>query len=230
MSTSTFRRISRAAAASTSSGDEERRGGVGLRLARARDEQAAEHGQRAGEVAAEVQRVRRERGAPVAPRARGARRASGSGRPRSRSRRRRTRTRRDRRRARVRRRGAASARYDDDEAATRRGSPPPRAPTGARPCRDRTGGRGPRAARRRRRRRTSAARRRGRSPSAAASEMRPRLPVAKPVPSLSAMSAAAATTETSAVRRCGLMPGRLRSQAELSTSGRDGSRRRAGQG
>src|SRR5436305_1680102 len=39
-------------------------------------------------------------------------------------------------------------------------------------------------------------------PECAASESRPRLPVARPVPSLSPISARAARTETSAVRRC----------------------------
>src|SRR3954453_8895621 len=42
-------------------------------------------------------------------------------------------------------------------------------------------------------------------PECNASEMRPRLPLARPVPSFSASSAAAATTEVSAVRRCGLI-------------------------
>src|SRR3954471_10873217 len=41
-------------------------------------------------------------------------------------------------------------------------------------------------------------------PECAASESKPRLCVASPVPSLSAMSATAATTERSAVRRCGV--------------------------
>src|SRR3954452_3669461 len=41
-------------------------------------------------------------------------------------------------------------------------------------------------------------------PECAASDSKPRLCVASPVPSLSAMSAAAATTERSAVRRCGV--------------------------
>src|SRR5437763_6714080 len=44
--------------------------------------------------------------------------------------------------------------------------------------------------------------------------MRPRLCVARPTLSLSTRSAAAATTETSAERRCGLTPGRLELFAE----------------
>src|SRR4029450_10019585 len=38
-----------------------------------------------------------------------------------------------------------------------------------------------------------------------ASEMRPRLPLARPAPSLSAISASAATTETRGVRPCGVI-------------------------
>ncbi len=41
-------------------------------------------------------------------------------------------------------------------------------------------------------------------PECTASETRPRLPLARPVVSLSPMSAQAAATETSAVRRCGV--------------------------
>src|SRR5262245_17883017 len=43
-----------------------------------------------------------------------------------------------------------------------------------------------------------------------ASEIRPRLPDARPAPSLSAINRQAAATETRAVRRCGLIPRRLR--------------------
>ena len=56
--------------------DEEGRDGVGTRIAAAYEQQADEHGDRAREVAAEVERVRRERRARV-----GARRAPGGGRP-----------------------------------------------------------------------------------------------------------------------------------------------------
>jgi hypothetical protein len=42
-------------------------------------------------------------------------------------------------------------------------------------------------------------------PECSASETSPRLPVARPVASLMATRAAAATTDTSAVRRCGCM-------------------------
>ncbi len=48
--------------------DEERRDRVAVRVPAAREEQPDEHGERAGEVAREVERVRRERGAAVAPR------------------------------------------------------------------------------------------------------------------------------------------------------------------
>ena len=41
-------------------------------------------------------------------------------------------------------------------------------------------------------------------PEWSASETRPRLPLARPTPSFSAISAIAAPTETSAVRRCGV--------------------------
>ena len=44
-------------------------------------------------------------------------------------------------------------------------------------------------------------------PECSASETSPRLPLAMPAPSLSAASAAAATMETSAVRRCGVIAG-----------------------
>src|SRR3954465_15118373 len=46
-------------------------------------------------------------------------------------------------------------------------------------------------------------------PECAASETRPRLCVARPTDSFSTRSAAAAKTETSAERRCGLTPGTL---------------------
>ena len=42
-------------------------------------------------------------------------------------------------------------------------------------------------------------------PECSASEIRPRLPLMRPAPSLSAASTAAAPIETSAVRRCGVM-------------------------
>ena len=49
-------------------------------------------------------------------------------------------------------------------------------------------------------------------PECAASARSPRLPLASPATSLIAISAQAAPTDTSAVRRCGDMAGRLRSQ------------------
>ena len=58
MSTSTLRRISRAAGRDDEAGDEERRDRVARRPAGADGDEAGEHGERAGEVAAEVERVR----------------------------------------------------------------------------------------------------------------------------------------------------------------------------
>ena len=66
--TSTLRRISRTAATRTSIGDEERRERIRLRMPGADEQQPDEDGARAGEVAAEVERVRGERGALVAAR------------------------------------------------------------------------------------------------------------------------------------------------------------------
>ena len=85
MSTSMLLRIRRAAASEHEHGDEERRDRVAVRVAGPRDQQADEHGDRAREVAAEVQRVRRERRARVPPRRAPARRSSGSRRSRSRA-------------------------------------------------------------------------------------------------------------------------------------------------
>ena len=51
-------------------------------------------------------------------------------------------------------------------------------------------------------------------PECTASEISPRLCVARPVASLSAISATAAATEMSAVRRCGLMGGRIARHTE----------------
>src|SRR5215217_4230353 len=50
-------------------------------------------------------------------------------------------------------------------------------------------------------------------PECAASETSPRLPLASPAPSLSSTSPAAAATDTSAIRRCGVIAGRLRGRA-----------------
>ena len=69
MSTSTFWRIEPRGRREHEHGDEERRERVALRVPGPRGEEADEHGDRAGEVAAEVERVRAERRARVASRA-----------------------------------------------------------------------------------------------------------------------------------------------------------------
>ena len=69
MSTSTFRLASRTAAATTSTGHEERGDRVARGEAERGRDQAGEHGERPGEVAAEVERVGEERVAPVEARA-----------------------------------------------------------------------------------------------------------------------------------------------------------------
>ena len=101
-----------------------------------------------------------------------------------------------------------------------------RARPGARPCRARTGC--PRSAGRpatptAKSVRSAATRS---VPEWIASEIRPRLPVASPVPSFSAMSAQAAATETRAVRRCGLMPEGYGVRRRSVPAARGGTRRR----
>ena len=195
--------------------DEERRDRVGLRVAGAHEQQADEHGDRAGEVAPEVQRVRRR-----ARRCGSARAARHDATVRLTSIAITTPITASAYHARVdlrvrRRRRAARSRARRSRGSRARGTRPRRAPRGARPCRARTGGPCRRAAPRRRRRRRSAARRRGPCRSATASERRPRLCVARPVPSFSPISAIAANTETSAVRRCGLTARSVRSRSGL---------------
>ena len=186
-------------------GDEERCDRVGARVARAHEQQADEHGDRAAEVAARsaARSTRAQRSSTRGPRA-----------PTPRPRRRRCRSRRRSRAnayhvactadAAVRR--AARSRARRSGGWRGRGSRPRRAPRGARPCRGRTGGRGRPGARRRRPRRTSAARRSGRCRSAPPPRGGRGCAVARPVPSLSPIRASAATTEKSAVRRCGVTP------------------------
>ena len=141
-------------------GNEERRHRVALRPAEGSSSEPREDGNRAHQIASEVQRVREQRGARIAPR-----RSQRDGRPRD---------------------VDDDHRHDDHERPPRsvdlrldhtrqaggsrtrprrsrrgRARPPRRAPPGARPSRGRTGDRGLRVASRRRPRRRSAARRSG---------------------------------------------------------------------
>ena len=97
------------------------------------------------------------------------------------------------------------ARYEMKTLASDEERRPRRAPRDARPCRGRTGAStsAGRAATRTAKNVSSAATRS--VPEWTASETRPRLCVARPTRSLSTRSVAAAATETSAARRCGVM-------------------------
>ena len=201
ISTSTLRRISLTAADEHERRDEQRRDRVGVRVPGADEQQADEHRDRAGEIAREVERVRRERDAAVP-----ARRTRRRDRPRD---------------------------VDHDHDADHRdrvplrmhlaagaGEPDDRAPDDrdAREHEDRAlrerremlrlpvpvlvPGSAGRPATPTAKNVSSAAIRS--VPECSASESRPRLPVARPVPSLSPISAAAASTEKSAVLRCGV--------------------------
>ena len=129
----------------------------------------------------------------------------------------------------ARRRSRSSREPRDGERAdgTRRarGTPPPPALRGARPCRGRRGAPRRPASSRSPPRRTSAARRRGRCPLGGVGDS-PRLPEASPVASLIAIRTEAATTETSAVRRCGVTrPNAIRPVPQAPRrAGRRGSR------
>ena len=204
ISTSTLRRISRTAASSTMHATKSAAIESACGWPARTSSRPTSTADRAAEVAAEMQRVRRERRARVA--ARGAHRRNRAA---------------DvdhdhdadhdeRVPARVHRadascRPAARSRARRSAGSRRRGSRPRRAPRGAPPSRARTGARcRPGGAATPTAKSVSSAAIRS-VPECAASESRPRLCVARPVPSFSPIRAIAASTEKSAVRRCGVM-------------------------
>ena len=193
MSTSTLRRMSRPAAARTSAYEKRRSGRPpDTRPSRREPDQ---DGRRARGVA--MQGARRERGSLHTRGRLGGRPRRGWRRSRSRRRSRPAHTRRPRPTS-PRRAGGSQPRRSAGRRA--RGRTPRPGPRGAPPSRVRTDGCGRLGGRRRRRRRVRSAATRS-VPECAASEKSPRLPVARPVTSLTAIRTAAATTETSAIRR-----------------------------